>query len=505
MTINPFELDPGPMSKKLQECLEMARQSDGTDFILACGVGGMGATGLGDIPSDDEAEEGSDTDMQADEQMEEEDGDDLDPYDAPVPMHITTLPKMEWCDLDCGSMNGGCVSTCGSAFVWGTNDHGNLGVCNTKVSTAFDPLKAEFPEKVCIRKISMGGAHTAMCDAKGQVWTAGTFKSDGPVGHHYDTKTGHVVENQTSFMKLTEYSNLSVVKMRDKDRTLPPIVDVQSGVDHFLMLDDDGRIWEMGVTVMGQRCSKRNQKKYLIPRMSPMVGRNEFLRFSKIRCGSHFSLAITKNTGELYTWGQNIWMQCGHPLPNHAPPGEALESHEAVIDLPTKVHFPEPTKIVDASAGEHFAIALDSRGRVFSWGRNASNTLGRPTETPPKKGNQTFENEALPDLPKQVNLPPIAKIAAGPAHWFALTKSGKVHAFGANMDYRTGFGENEKFANGETVFDKRNLKNDFEVINIAGGSMHSLFHLRKTLRSGSKQKRRMNDDFFAPATKLPKN
>eukprot|EP00493_Phyllostaurus_siculus_P025469 UN25813 len=165
-------------------------------------------------------------------------------------------------------------------------------------------------------------------------------------------------------MKLKEYSNLAVAKMRDKERTLPPIVDVKSGADHFLMLDEDGRIWEMGVTVMGQRTSKRNQKKYLVPRMAPVVGSNPNLRFKKIACGSHYNLAISKG-GDLYTWGQNMWMQCGHPRPEPKNPGEALEPHEAVISMPRKVPLPDYADIVDVSAGEHFAIALDSDGRVY--------------------------------------------------------------------------------------------------------------------------------------------
>lgn len=509
MTINPIELDPGTMCDKLKKCLEEARESDKTDFILACGYGGMGSTGLGDIPDEEEnanPEEGSDA------EMEDDDEEYVDPYEAAVPTFMFALPDMQWSDLDCGAFNAGCVSSCGTAFVWGTNDHGNLGISNTVVSTQFEPLQASFPEKVCIRKIGMGGSHTVFCDSKGQVWTAGTFKSDGEVGHHVDVDSGMIVVNQKSFMKIEKYSSVCVANMRDKDRTLPPIVDVQSGADHFLMLDDTGHIWEMGITVMGQRSSKRNQKKYLIPRKSPLVGSRAHLRFTKIRCGSHFNLAISRE-GDLYSWGQNMWMQCGHPRPELENEDDALEPHEAVIDLPTKIQFPIPVKIVDCSAGEHFAIALDSFNRVWSWGRNASNTLGRETQAPAKKENQNHENEVMPDLPKQVRLPPIAKINAGPAHWFALTKIGRVHAFGVSTEHRAGLGldaieDEEKVkagAHGDTVFDNRNLHDDFAVVNMSGGSQHSLFHLRKIIRSGSNHtKRKMSDEFYAPAAKLNK-
>jgi len=286
------------------------------------------------------------------------------------------------------------------------------------------------------------------------------------------------VKDQSTFIQLQYISSIGTDIQSQPE--LPPIVDIQSGVNHFLMLDNDGKIWEMGITSLGQRVSQRLQKNYLIPRRSPFLSSQSSLHFTHICCGSYFNLAISR-TGNLYTWGQNNWLQCGIATKNE---GEG-------VDLPTKGEFADDIKVKSVAAGEHFAIALDQHGHVWSWGRNASRTLGRETEIPPRELSQNFDNEALPDLPQQVpNLPKIKSVCAGSSHWFALTFSNRLLVYGINTEFRTGIGEETEPTTYDptTVFDQRNLLEHFEVIAAVGGCQHSLFHLRRIIMEvGSKR------------------
>ena len=122
----------------------------------------------------------------------------------------------------------------------------------------------------------------------------------------------------------------------------PRVVAIASGDHHFLMLDESGRIWGMGIMKLGQRFSKRIAQKQLRPRLIGCVnskfGRNELgktifkrnVLFKKIACGSYHNLAISKD-GDLYTWGQNHFRQCGFH--------NSYNGHNDVIDFPHHVLF----------------------------------------------------------------------------------------------------------------------------------------------------------------------
>ncbi|XP_045781026.1 regulator of chromosome condensation isoform X1 [Maniola jurtina] len=81
-------------------------------------------------------------------------------------------------------------------------------------------------------------------------------------------------------------------------------------------------------------------------------------------------------------------------------------------------------KIVDAHAGGMHTIALDSDGKVWTFGCNDEGALGRITSTDKDEGT-----------PKAVALPqPAVAIAAGDSHSAALLNNGDVYAWGAFRD-----------------------------------------------------------------------
>lgn len=448
------------MIPELKQCLEKHVESKTVDFVFCTGSGSFGALGLG------------------------EDRDDS--YERETPCKVI-LPDKNWVEISCGALTSAAISSDGSCYIWGANDHGNLGVSTQEAATFWHAQQAKFPvEGVKVVQCSMGGAHTAICDSDGRVWSAGTFKNDGPVGHHVNPKTGEIVKDQNSFMLFREVSvmNSSGPSPGRKPR-LPPIIDVKSGNNHFLMLDSEGHIWEMGITALGQRFSRRNQQKYLIPRKCPFVSSQSGLRFKRICCGSYFNLAITKS-GELYAWGQNNYKQCG----------VNKRKNPDVIDLPSHVEFEDGVKICQVAAGEHFAIALDENGEVWSWGRNAQNLLGRKTRVQPRKKDQHFDNEPDPDLPKRVpEIPRIKEIGAGSNCWFGISTNNRVYVFGSNLSYATGLGTMDGGAAGDVLFDQRNLRNNFTVESIAGGAQHTMFLLKRVEQAvGAKRKRSLQDE-----------
>ena len=92
--------------------------------------------------------------------------------------------------------------------------------------------------------------------------------------------------------------------------------------------------------------------------------------------------------------------------------------------------------IVSISAGRHHALALDSNGKVWSWGYNAYRQLGlgntTSTETMAKEVNLTnvVDEDGNPETIKQIE--------AGMYTSYILTNTGNLYSFGYNGHYQCG-------------------------------------------------------------------
>jgi alpha-tubulin suppressor-like RCC1 family protein len=104
----------------------------------------------------------------------------------------------------------------------------------------------------------------------------------------------------------------------------------------------------------------------------------------------------------------------------------------STTDMPTPVpvQLPAGTKVKAISAGETFGLALTRSGRVWAWGNNPDGELGNGTT-------------AQSDIPVLVTLPAgvtVTGLAAGSAHSMALTSAGQVLSWGRNNSGQLGDG-----------------------------------------------------------------
>jgi len=396
--------------------------------------------------------------------------------EAQIPLRMPNLDGLNIVSVEMGVMHGAAVTKDGRIFVWGGNDHSNLGY---EGDDAWVPTEItnHFPEGTQIEKVTCGSSHTVFLTAEGEVYTAGTFKNDSWEGAFYDPTLKKVFKRLHKPMRLEYINTANTPKGNVEKQKIARMTDIGSGLDHMLMLDVDGNVWEMGVTIFGQRTSRRLQHTYLQPRRVPL---KEKIR--AIRCGSHYNLAISRDN-DLYTWGQNLFLQCGH------------EKSE-LIGRPYKVDFKDPSvKLLDVGAGTHTTIALDTSGRLWSFGRNGSFELGRETAVPPKKminGKlQHYVNEPEPSLPKLITAieKNIIQIAVGANHWFAVARDSTTYAVGVNLEFRTGVGEEDGSSRFTKVFHDGNLRQDFEVLDASAGSNSSVFLLKRVTRRKRKPKR----------------
>jgi len=405
--------------------------------------------------------------------------------EAKIPLRMPNLDNQDIVSVEMGVMHGAAVTEDGRIFVWGGNDHCNLGFEGDDAWVPTEITK-HFPKGTKIKKVSCGSSHTVFLTTEGEVFTAGTFKNDGWEGAFYDPKSKKVYKRLNKPTRLEYIGSTRSSNGDVEQKPIGKMIDVASGLDHMLMLDVAGNIWEMGVTNLGQKRSRRNWHFYLQPRRVGL--KNWDIRFKAIRCGSHTNLAISTED-DLYTWGQNNYLQCGHPL-------RKRQSNPDLIDLPHKVNFNDPSvKFVDIGAGTHTTIALDAQGRLWSFGRNASFELGRETKVPPKQmvnGRlQQYKNEPKADLPKLVTAidKPVVQISVGANHWFAIAEDSTTYAVGSNLEFRTGTALDEGSSRFVKVFHGGNLRQDFEIVDVSAGSNSSVFLLKRVQRRKNKPKR----------------
>ncbi len=191
------------------------------------------------------------------------------------------------------------------------------------------------------------------------------------------------------------------------------ITSVSAGGDSAFALTSTGRVLAWGNDDVGQLGDGGGKAFSATP---VWVKLPTGVKVTAIGAGVDHMLAVT-STGGLLAWGDNSL-------------GDLGDGTTKVRRVPVKVHLPARVKVVAAFGGLLHSLALTASGRVLAWGDNKAGQLG--------DGNLKASH-----LPVWVHIPahtPIVTLAAGRYHSLALTKSGKVLAWGYDSDGQLGDG-----------------------------------------------------------------
>uniref|UniRef100_A0A8D2L2Y6 HECT and RLD domain containing E3 ubiquitin protein ligase family member 6 n=1 Tax=Varanus komodoensis TaxID=61221 RepID=A0A8D2L2Y6_VARKO len=126
-----------------------------------------------------------------------------------------------------------------------------------------------------------------------------------------------------------------------------------------------------------------------------------------ISCGKEHSVALS-NSGNVFAWGAGASGQLGT--------GELKASF-----IPKKIN--DLSRIIQIACGHNHTVALSEDGRVFSWGQNTHGQLGL---------GEDISSREKPQQVSTLDGIPLAQVAAGGTHSFALSLSGVVYAWGRN-------------------------------------------------------------------------
>uniref|UniRef100_A0A1Q3F9S7 Putative hect e3 ubiquitin ligase n=1 Tax=Culex tarsalis TaxID=7177 RepID=A0A1Q3F9S7_CULTA len=184
------------------------------------------------------------------------------------------------------------------------------------------------------------------------------------------------------------------------------------GGSHTLLLTKDGKLYTCGNNDHGQLGHDTSNVPNKRPRMSQFkfVSSLENYIVTQVSCGLFHSLALT-NWGQLFSWGSNATGQLGHDTDVASYPAPRM-----IKSIATKT-------VVQISCGHSHCLALTNSGELYAWGANEYGQLGLGT---------TGKKVPTATLIKSLAGIPIAFIACGGNHSFAVSKSGAIFGWGKN-------------------------------------------------------------------------
>jgi len=165
---------------------------------------------------------------------------------------------------------------------------------------------------------------------------------------------------------------------------------------------------------------------------------------AELAAGWTHSVAVRE--GRVWTWGDNAYGQLGQPDAGRALRPRPVQGLENVVDVSASWH----------------TLAVTRDGQVYAWGRNDAGQLG----------NGRFGIGEKTDKPARVEgLTGIIAVAAGWDHSLALSKDGKVYAWGSQSHGQLGDGVRQT---GVPVAKPQAVPGLEGVTMIAAGGQHSL-------------------------------
>ncbi|BDR53131.1 hypothetical protein KIM372_10380 [Bombiscardovia nodaiensis] len=297
------------------------------------------------------------------------------------------------------------IDTNGNIWSWGVNETGELGDGST--TNRYAPVRVQTPAGVRFKQVAASSLSSLAVDTDGNLWGWGRG-SNGELGD------GGAIPPRLTPVKV-----------------IPPVpfTDVQSGEYFTMALDQDGNVWAWGNNNGGGITGMLGvgSSSYQVTTPSKVIAPCHFKSISVPRGNASssfvFALGISKETGELYSWGGNEYGQLGDGT---------------IIDRTSPVHVGGSRTFISVSAGGSHVLAIDSNHTTWAWGSSSTAAAGTV-------GDGTIIQR---HSPVQV-LPPAGTVGAdfktdainaGYTMSSAIGSDGRAYAWGINTSGQLGDG-----------------------------------------------------------------
>src|SRR5690606_5661943 len=283
---------------------------------------------------------------------------------------------------------------------WGANDDGQLGNGTYIPQDRPLPFDLTLPANTQVLSVVSGGQHNLLLTSDGRVraW-----------GYNYYSQVGVVGEYRVGTPFL-----LDAALFDNK-----PIVSVAAGYGHSVALDEDNGIWVWGRNNEGQLGNSTTvalREPYLLP--SSIFGDAKPVA---IASGTYHNLMLD-DQGRLWGWGYNYYGQLGDNSRTNRLVPTLIDNMALGVDRWSNV-----------SVGLSHTLALDSAGRLWSWGSNNYGELGDGTTT--LRSLPTLMDTSFLDDAE------IVAIAAGDGFSLILDDLSRIWGWGRNGEGQLGDGD----------------------------------------------------------------
>ncbi|KAI0226353.1 hypothetical protein L0F63_002821, partial [Massospora cicadina] len=342
----------------------------------------------------------------------------------------------QFVDICCGGMHTLALTLKGDLYSWGCNDEKALG----RSGVEYVPEKVVFEDHVDIVQLAAGDSISAVLTSSGEIYLWGTFR----------TFTGLL-----GFVSQPGALQATPVKLKAPKGV--QFVQIVAGNNHLLALTTKGTVYVVGDNEAGQlglRSSSRHPHSTASLNLAPLALKN----IVHLAAGGYHSFAVSA-TGQVYSWGQNNYFQCGIP--------EASPRYAAKLVAPTlTVSLTELSPIQKIVAGEHHTYILNSDASLYGVGRSDSGQLGVVGENT----NEGAGGKSASELPKQVPLSGLVDIGSGSNHALAILPN-TVYSWGFGDTYALGHGDDSDELSPKAI----EALGGRAVLKVSGGGQHSVF------------------------------
>lgn len=234
-------------------------------------------------------------------------------------------------------------------------------------------------------------------------------------------------------------------------------IDVASGLEHSLLLSENGQVWSVGRNEKGQ-LGNGNDK----PQLAPVnISKNFNLmgndRIIGVWASGASSFALSAGH-HVFAWGDGTLGKLGDG-------GETTRA--TPVDITGNFELQEGEYIKQISAGSDTTFAVTNKGRAFVWGSAKNYQSGQTNDI-----NKTFNK---PVLATWLGVG-IQKIAAGHNSYILLDGRGDVMTWGANevgqlaRKQSNGANYSSSFGGSFPVTEYLGLSTDDKVVDVAAGN-----------------------------------
>ncbi|CAO3667586.1 hypothetical protein G6F70_002886 [Rhizopus microsporus] len=201
---------------------------------------------------------------------------------------IEALKDEDIVDVQSSYMHSLALTKNGKIWSWGGNEFGALG--REGIESIPQPISHISIKYTKFSKIACGYTYSMAISSKGQLYSWGTFTSSQGVFGYFP---GTDIQRYPRIVGALAHETC---------------VEIAVGKHHCICLTSDGSVYSWGCGEYWQLGRKVSEKNMLSESLTPQ--RLSLKDIISIACGAFHSLALD-HQGQLYTWGQNNYGQCG--------------------------------------------------------------------------------------------------------------------------------------------------------------------------------------------------